>query len=91
MLHSKGEVEQAVETALRAGCKHIDAAAIYQNEKEVGEGIKKSGVNRDDIWITSKVSGRLSSLAVLCSERYKLIDSESTYTAVEQLAPPRLC
>lgn len=51
-----GEVENAVETALKLGYKHIDSAAIYRNEKEVGEGIKRSGVKRDEIWITSKVS-----------------------------------
>jgi len=50
-----GEVEQAVETALKAGYKHIDGAAIYGNEQEVGEGIRRSGVNRDDIWLTSKL------------------------------------
>jgi len=51
----KHEVGDAVETALKAGYKHIDAAAIYGNEAEVGEGIKKSGVDRDSIWITSKL------------------------------------
>ena len=51
----KDVVGEAVEQALKAGYKHIDAAAIYMNEQEVGRGIKKSGVNRDDIWITSKV------------------------------------
>ncbi|KAK9477814.1 NADP-dependent oxidoreductase domain-containing protein [Lipomyces japonicus] len=49
------EVERAVEVALRAGYRHIDAAAIYQNEKEVGAGIKKSGVPRSEIFITSKL------------------------------------
>lgn len=50
-------VAEAVKTALQAGYRHIDAAAIYRNEAEVGRGIKDSGVNRDDIWITSKVPG----------------------------------
>lgn len=49
------EVERAVECALKAGYRHIDAAAIYGNEKEVGRGIKKSGVSRSDIFITSKL------------------------------------
>ncbi|KAK3061067.1 hypothetical protein LTS18_007096, partial [Coniosporium uncinatum] len=49
------EVERAVETALRAGYKHIDCAAIYRNETEVGAGIKNSGVDRKDIFITSKL------------------------------------
>lgn len=49
------EVEKAVEIALREGYRHIDAAAIYRNETEVGLGIRKSGVPRDQIFITSKL------------------------------------
>lgn len=49
------EVEKAVEIALRCGYRHIDCAAIYRNEAEVGEGIRKSGVSRDNIFITSKL------------------------------------
>ncbi|KAJ5810273.1 uncharacterized protein N7503_002491 [Penicillium pulvis] len=49
------EVEKAVEHALRSGYRHIDAAACYQNENEVGNGWKKSGVPREDIFITSKL------------------------------------
>ncbi|KAF1363715.1 GCY protein [Lizonia empirigonia] len=50
-----GEVERAVETALKAGYRHIDCAAIYRNEAEVGEGIRASGVPREDIFITGKL------------------------------------
>jgi len=50
-----GEVEAAVETALRAGYRHLDCAAVYGNEKEVGAGIRASGVNRKDIFVTSKL------------------------------------
>ncbi|KAL2823660.1 NADP-dependent oxidoreductase domain-containing protein [Aspergillus cavernicola] len=49
------EVENAVEAALRAGYRHIDAAACYLNEAEVGNGWKRSGVSRDQIFITSKL------------------------------------
>ena len=49
------EVEKAVEVALRNGYTHIDCAAIYRNEAEVGAGIKKSGVDRKDIFITTKL------------------------------------
>lgn len=49
------EVEKAVEVALRAGYQHIDCAAIYRNETEVGQGIKNSGVDRKTIFITSKL------------------------------------
>jgi glycerol 2-dehydrogenase (NADP+) len=50
-----GEVEDAVATALQEGYRHIDCALIYKNEAEVGEGIKRSGVPRDEIFITSKL------------------------------------
>lgn len=49
------EVERAVEIALQTGYRHIDCAAIYRNESEVGEGIRKSGVPRSEIFITGKL------------------------------------
>ena len=51
----KGQVRDAVCAALKAGYRHIDCAWGYQNEGEVGEGIRLSGVPREEIWITSKV------------------------------------
>jgi len=50
-----GEVEKAVEAALRAGYRHIDTALAYGNEAEVGQGIRASGVPRSEIWITTKL------------------------------------
>lgn len=50
-----GEVRKAVAYALKDGYRHIDAALIYGNENEVGQGIKDSGVPRKDIFITSKL------------------------------------
>ncbi|CAN9178502.1 unnamed protein product [Alternaria alternata] len=50
-----GEVERAVETALKAGYRHIDCAAIYRNEAEVGDGIRRSGVPRSEIFLTGKL------------------------------------
>ena len=44
-----------VEQALRLGYRHIDAALIYGNEKEVGEGLRASGVKREEIFVTTKV------------------------------------
>ena len=49
------EVERAVEIALKNGYKHIDCAAIYRNENEVGSGLRKSGVARKDVFITTKL------------------------------------
>ncbi len=45
----------AVATALDAGYRHVDTAAIYGNERGVGEGIRTSGVDRDDVWVTTKL------------------------------------
>lgn len=45
----------AVDAALKAGYRHIDTAAVYQNEEGVGQGIAKSGVARGDIFLTTKV------------------------------------
>lgn len=45
----------AIEAALRIGYRHIDTAAGYRNEKEVGAAIRNSGVRRDEIFITTKV------------------------------------
>ena len=47
--------KNAVAEALKQGYRHIDCAAIYRNETEVGAGIKKSGVDRKDIFITGKL------------------------------------
>lgn len=46
---------QAVKTALQLGYRHIDTAAFYGNEKENGEGLRASGVKREDVFITTKV------------------------------------
>ena len=45
----------AVKTALSTGYRSIDTAAIYGNEKAVGQGIKESGVKREDIFLTTKL------------------------------------
>jgi 2,5-diketo-D-gluconate reductase A len=47
---------EAVSTALKTGYRHIDTAEMYGNEKEVGEAIAKSGLNRADVFVTSKLS-----------------------------------
>jgi 2,5-diketo-D-gluconate reductase A len=45
----------AVEAALAAGYRHIDTAAAYGNEREVGEGIRSSGLDRSEVFIETKV------------------------------------
>jgi diketogulonate reductase-like aldo/keto reductase len=46
---------RVVEQALRLGYRHVDTAQIYENEREVGEGLRASGVARDDVFVTTKV------------------------------------
>ncbi|RDB30099.1 Glycerol 2-dehydrogenase (NADP(+)) [Hypsizygus marmoreus] len=50
-----GAVELAVEHALKFGYRHIDTAAAYGNETEVGIGIKASGIPRSEIFLTTKL------------------------------------
>lgn len=52
---TKDECERCVLDALSVGYRHIDTAQSYFNEEEVGEAIRKSGVPREEIFITSKV------------------------------------
>ncbi|WP_062046571.1 aldo/keto reductase [Bacillus sp. JCM 19034] len=49
------EVIESVKMAIRHGYRSIDTAAVYKNEEGVGEGIKASGVNREELFITTKV------------------------------------
>ncbi|MEX6507481.1 aldo/keto reductase [Jiella sp. M17.18] len=44
-----------VAKAIAAGYRHVDTARMYGNEREVGEGIRNSGVDRDDIFLTTKI------------------------------------
>ena len=44
-----------VEEAIRLGYRHVDTAAMYGNEVEVGEGLRAAGIPRDEIFITTKV------------------------------------
>jgi 2,5-diketo-D-gluconate reductase A len=50
------ETARAVELALAAGYRHIDTAEMYGNEKGVGEAIRASGLDRDDLYLTSKLN-----------------------------------
>jgi 2,5-diketo-D-gluconate reductase B len=44
-----------VEQALRLGYRHVDTAEMYDNEREVGEGLRASGIKRDEVFVTTKV------------------------------------
>ncbi|NNB92559.1 aldo/keto reductase [Corallococcus exiguus] len=49
------ECERSVEEALRVGYRLIDTAAAYQNEEAVGNAIRRSGIPRDEIFVTTKL------------------------------------
>jgi 2,5-diketo-D-gluconate reductase A len=50
------DTAEAVANALQAGYRHIDTAEMYGNEREVGEAIAASGLDRSDVFVTSKLS-----------------------------------
>jgi 2,5-diketo-D-gluconate reductase A len=50
------ETAQAVQTALEVGYRHIDTAEMYGNEAGVGEGIRNSGIPREEVFVTSKLN-----------------------------------
>jgi 2,5-diketo-D-gluconate reductase A len=50
------QTAEAVSTALATGYRHIDTAEMYGNEREVGEAVAKSGLDRADVFITSKLN-----------------------------------
>lgn len=55
MINGDDATEKAVSQALKLGYRHIDTAHAYQNERGVGRAVKNSGIDRDQIWITSKL------------------------------------
>jgi diketogulonate reductase-like aldo/keto reductase len=58
---SDQDVVQAVQDAARIGYRHVDTAQAYQNERGVGEGIRASGVNREDVFVTTKLAAEVKS------------------------------
>lgn len=55
LIPNDGATYEAVTRALKAGYRHIDTAAAYFNEAEVGKAVKDSGISREEIFITSKL------------------------------------
>jgi 2,5-diketo-D-gluconate reductase A len=49
------ETEQAVEWALEAGYRHIDTASMYRNEQSVGAALRRSGLPREQVFVTTKL------------------------------------
>ncbi|KAB0681241.1 aldo/keto reductase [Aureimonas leprariae] len=49
------DAAEVVATALKAGYRHIDTAAGYENERGVGEGLSRSGIERNEVFVTTKL------------------------------------
>ncbi|HRD99700.1 MAG TPA: aldo/keto reductase [Ilumatobacteraceae bacterium] len=84
------EAETAVLAAFEAGYRHIDTAAIYGNERGVGRAIAKSGLDRDEIYITTKLwnSDHLDAATAYSKSLHKLgLDTVDLYL-VHWAAPP---
>lgn len=58
---SNDDVVQAVKDAAKTGYRHIDTAQAYQNEAGVGEGIRGCSVNREDMFVTTKLAAEVKS------------------------------
>ncbi|SMF27240.1 aldo/keto reductase [Pseudomonas sp. LAIL14HWK12:I10] len=52
---SQGQARTAVSQALQIGYRHIDTASIYENEEGVGAGLRDSGVDRERVFVTTKI------------------------------------
>ncbi|MFH1917444.1 MAG: aldo/keto reductase [Nanoarchaeota archaeon] len=57
-MNQGSETYNAVLFALKAGYRHIDTAAFYRNEKDVGRAVRESGIPRDEIFITTKLANQ---------------------------------
>ena len=74
-----GECVDAVASALEMGYRHVDTAQMYGNEVEVGKGIRKSGVGRGDVWLTTKLwpdSLRAAQVGRGVDERLSKLDTD---------------
>lgn len=60
-LISDKDVVQAVKDAIALGYRHIDTAQAYANEKGVGEGVRSAGVDRKEIFVTTKLAAEIKS------------------------------
>jgi diketogulonate reductase-like aldo/keto reductase len=63
------EAADATAVALESGYRHIDTATVYGNENEVGQGLERSGIARDDVFVTTKCPPNLADEAVAALRR----------------------
>ena len=76
-----GEAERVCFSALNAGYKHIDTAVAYQNEREVGLGIKRAQKGREQFYLTSKIPAEVKDY----DEALRTIDESIERLGVEYL------
>lgn len=88
----KGDVcVAAVKTALELGYRHIDTAQNYGNEREVGEGIRASGVKREDVFLTTKIYwNRLNEFERAVDESLKTLAFPSVDLLLIHWADPQI-
>ncbi|WP_313100474.1 aldo/keto reductase [Epilithonimonas sp.] len=73
-------VQKTVKSALEAGYRHIDTADIYGNEEEIGEAIEESGIERKDLYLTTKIwNSNRSTLGVNDSVEQSLRKLKTSY------------
>jgi diketogulonate reductase-like aldo/keto reductase len=70
------ETEQAVEWALEAGYRHIDTATMYRNERSVGAALARSGLPREDVFVTTKWLPTMRSARVELDRSLERLDLE---------------
>lgn len=70
--------EKSCSTALKAGYRHIDTAQYYQNEAQVGDAVRNSGIPRSEVFLTTKIlaaAGSVEKSYQKCVESVKMMDS----------------
>lgn len=75
------EVARVVKDAIEIGYRHIDTAQAYENERGVGEGLRASGVDRDRIFVTTKLAAESKSYA----ESVRRIDASLGLLALDHV------
>ncbi|KAL9618565.1 MAG: hypothetical protein Q9160_006749 [Pyrenula sp. 1 TL-2023] len=81
-LSSPTQCVQSCLNALKAGYRHIDSAQFYQNEEQVGQAVKQSGLPRSEIYVTTKIlssAGNVEGNITKCEESVKKIVGEDGY------------
>lgn len=84
----RSNASEAVSLAIQTGYRHIDCAAAYGNQKEIGvgiaDGIQKAGINRYDLWVTSKLWNDRYVLGKNISVQIEWIDLTRYWFSVDQ-------